>query len=79
MDGRRSKQKQGVGSERGTALIIRRWITISNPLSQISYPRLMGSISPMISQAPRPQCASEKMSQIKSTTHHMTYGPVVAI
>ena len=33
----------------------------------------------MIGQASRPQCASEKMPQVKSTTHHMIYGPVMAI
>ena len=79
MNGCRSKQSQGVGSEQGTALIIRRCVTISNSLGQISDPRLIGSISPMIAQASRPQCASEKMPQVKSTTHHMIYGPVMAI
>ena len=65
-------KSQGVGSEQGTALIIRRWITISNSLSQISDPRLIGSISSMIGQASRPQCASEKTPQVKKTTHHIT-------
>ena len=72
MDGCRSKQSQSAGSEQGTALIIRRWITISNSLGQISDPRLIGSISSMIGQASRPQYASEEMPQVKSTTHHIT-------
>ena len=72
MDGCRSKQSQSVGSEQGTALIIRRWITISNSLGQISDPRLIGSISPMIGQASRQQYASEKLPQVKNTTHHIT-------
>ena len=72
MDGCRSKQKQGVGSERGTALIIRRYVTVSNSLGQISDPRLIGSISSMIGQTSRPQYASEKTPQVKSTTHHIT-------
>ena len=67
MDGCRLKQSQAAGSEQGTALIIRRCVTISNSLGQISDPRLMGSISPMIGQASRPQCASEEMSQVKNT------------
>ena len=79
MDGCRSKQSQSAGSEQGTALIMRRWITISNSLGQISDPRLIGSISSMIGQASRPQCASEKMPQIKSTEHRMIYGPMIAI
>ena len=45
-----TQAKQGVGSEQGTALIIRRCVTISNSLGQISDPRLIGSISPMIGQ-----------------------------
>ena len=72
MDGCRSKQSQGVGSEQGTALIIRRCVTVSNSLGQISNPRLIGSISSMTGQASRPQCASEEMPQVKSTTHHIT-------
>ena len=72
MDGCRSKQKQGVGSERGTALIIRRCVTVSNSLVRISDPRLIGSISSVIGQASRPQCASEEMPQVKNTTHHIT-------
>ena len=72
MDGCRSKQSQGVGSEQGTALIIRRYVTVSNSLGQISDPRLIGSISPMIGKSPRSQCASEEMPQAKSTTHHIT-------
>ena len=47
MDGCRSKQSQGVGSEQGTALIIRRYVIVSNSLGQISDPRLIGSISSM--------------------------------
>ena len=69
MDGCRSKQSQGVGSEQGTALIIRRCVTVSNSLGQISNPRLIGSISSMTGQASRPQCASEEMPQVKSTNH----------
>ena len=72
MDGCRSKQKQGVGSEQGTALIIRRCVTVSNSLGQISNPRLIGSISSMTGQASRPQCASEEMPQARSTAHHIT-------
>ena len=72
MDGCRSKQSQSVGSEQGTALIIRRWITISNSLGQISNPRQIGSISPMIGQTSRSQYASKKTPQVKSTTHHIT-------
>ena len=72
MDGCRSKQSQSAGSEQGTALIIRRWITISNSLGQISDPRLIGSISSMIGKTPRSQCAGEEMPQAKSTTHHKT-------
>ena len=69
MDGCRSKQSQSAGSEQGTALIIRRWITISNSLGQISDPRLISSISSMTGQASRPQCANEEMPQVKSTNH----------
>ena len=69
MDGCRLKQSQAAGSEQGTTLIVRRWITISNSLSQISDLRLIGSISPMTGQALRPQCASEEMPQVKSTNH----------
>ena len=73
MDGCRSKQSQGVGSEQGTALIIRKCVTVSNSLGQISDPRLIGSISLMIGQASRPQYASEKTPQVKkNTTHHIT-------
>ena len=72
MDGCRSKQKQGVGSEQGTAMIIRRCVTVSNSLGQISDPKLIGSISSMIGQASRPQCASEKTPRVKSITHHIT-------
>ena len=72
MDECRSKQRQGTGSEKGTALIIRRCVTVSNSLSQISDPRLIGSISSMTGQASRPQCASEEMPQVKRTTHHIT-------
>ena len=72
MDECRSKQRQGAGSEKGTALIIRRCVTVSNSLSQISDPRLIGSISSMTGQASRPQCASEEMPQVKNTTHHIT-------
>ena len=61
-----------MGSEQGTTLIIRRWITVSNSLGQIFDPRLIGSISSMTVQASRPQCASEEMPQVKSTTHHIT-------
>ena len=72
MDGCRSKQSQGVGSEQGTALIIRRGVTVSNSLGQISDPRLIGSISSMIGQTSRPQYASEKTPQVKSIAHHKT-------
>ena len=72
MDGCRSKRSQSAGSEQGTTLIIRRWITISNSLGQISDPEPIGSISSMIGQASRPQCASEEMPQVKNTTHHIT-------
>ena len=72
MDGCRSKQSQSAGSEQGTALIIRRCVTVSNSLSQIFDPRLIGSIFPMTGQALRPQCASEEMPQVKRTTHHTT-------
>ena len=71
MDVGQSKS-QGVGSEQGTTLIIRRCVTVSNSLGQISDPRLIGSISPMIGQASRPQYANEEMPQVKSTTHHTT-------
>uniref|UniRef100_F6HBR3 Uncharacterized protein n=1 Tax=Vitis vinifera TaxID=29760 RepID=F6HBR3_VITVI len=64
MDGCRSKQRQGVGSEQGTAMIIKRCVTVLNSLGQISDPRLIGSISSMIGQASRPQCASEEMPQM---------------
>ena len=70
MDGCRSKQSQGVESEQGTALIIRRGVIVSNSLGQISDPRLIGSISSMIGQALRPQYASEKTPQVKSIAHH---------
>ena len=79
MDGCRSKQSQGVGSEQGTALIIRRCVTVSNSLGQISGLRLIGLISSMIGQASRPQCASEEMPQIKSIEHRMIYGPMIVI
>ena len=72
MDGCRSKQSQIAGSEQGTALIIRRCVIVSNSLSQISDPRLIGSISSMIGQDSRPQCVSEEMPQVKRTTHHIT-------
>ena len=72
MDGCRLKQSQSVGSVQGTTLIIRRCVTVSNSLGQISYPRLIGSISSVIGQASRPQCASEEMPQVKNTTHHIT-------
>ena len=72
MDGCRSNQRQGVGSEQGTAMIIRRCVTVSNSLGQISDPRLIGSISPMTGQASRLQRASEEMPQVKITTHHIT-------
>ena len=72
MDGCRSKQNQGGGSEQDTTLIIRRCVTVSNSLGQISNPRLIGSISSMTGQASRPQCASEEMPQVKKTTHHIT-------
>ena len=72
MDGCRLKQSQGAGSEKGTALIIRRCVTVSNSLGQISDLRLIGSISSMTSKTPRSQCASEEMPQAKSTTHHIT-------
>ena len=71
MDGCRSKQSQGAGSEQGIGLIIRRCVIVSNSLGQIPDPRLISSISPMIGQASRPQCASEEMPQVKSTTHHI--------
>ena len=72
MDGRRSKQRQGAGSEQGTALIIRRCVTVLNSLGQISDPRLIGSTSSMIGQASRLQRASEETPQVKRTTHHIT-------
>ena len=72
MDGCRSKQRQGVGSEQDIAMIIRRCVTVSNSLNQVSDPRLIGSISPMIGQTSGPQCASEEMPQVKRTTHHIT-------
>ena len=65
-------QRQGAGSEQGTALIIRKCVTVSNSLSQISDPRLIGSTSSVIGQASRPQCASEKTPRVKSITHHIT-------
>ena len=69
MDGCRLKQSQGAGSEKGTALIIRRCVTVSNSLGQISDLRLIGSISSMTSKTPRSQCANEEMPQVKSTNH----------
>ena len=51
-------KSQGAGSEQSMALIIRRCVTISNSLGQISDPRLIGSISSMIGQALRSQGAS---------------------
>ena len=67
-------KSQGVGSEQGTALIIRRCVTVSNSLGQISDPRLIGSISSIIGQASIPQRASEEMPQVKkyNTSHHIT-------
>ena len=62
-------KSQGVESEQGTTLIIRRCVTVSNSLGQISDPRLIGSISPMTSQASSKQCASEKMPQVKKIQH----------
>ena len=64
MDGCRSKQSQGVGSEQGTALIIRRCVTVSNSLGQISDPRLIGSISSMTrsGQSDRDVQMKKKMS-----------------
>ena len=72
-------KSQGAGSEQGMTLIIRRCVTVSNSLGQISDPRLIGSIFSMIGQASRLPCASEEMPQIKSTTQHMIYGPMIAI
>ena len=40
---------------------------VLNSLSQISGPRLIDSISSMMGQASRPQCASEEMPQVKNT------------
>ena len=73
MDVGQSKS-QGVGSEQGTAMIIKRCVTVLNSLGQISDPRLIGSISSMTGQASRPQCASEEMPQVKkyNTSYHKT-------
>ena len=65
-------KSQGAGSEQSMALIIRKCVTVSNSLGQISDPRLIGSISSMIGQTSRPQYASEKTPQVKSITHHIT-------
>ena len=64
---------------KSTTLIIRRWVIISNSLGQIFDSRLISSISSMIGQASRPQCTSEEMPQIKSTTQHMIYGLMTII